>query len=180
MTPTTLWRNLLATVVAALIATPCLAGNLNIKDAPKWVNTGTTYETMQGTRYFHGVGLAPTMGDRSLQQSIAESHARNELKKILSVYLDDLTNQYKTMASTPEDKAAEQLTNLGKPALQKAKVIARWRDRRTGSLYTLIQLNLDELRKIASESSDVSPAVREYIKEYGDIVFDSESQYVEY
>lgn len=185
MTPVTLWRSLLATVVTALLANPCLAGNLTIKDAPQWVNTGTTYETMQGNRVFHGVGLAPVMGDEALQKSVAKGRARRELQRILTTYLNDLASQYKTTASSDTtsasgDKAAGQLIMLGKPALQQARVVARWHDKRTGTLYTLLQLDLNAVKRIAEQKNDISPATKQFIQEYGDIVFDSESQYVEY
>ena len=176
--------NTLIVLIASAMLSPCLASGPGIKDAPQWVNTGTTYETMQGTRYFHGVGLAPTMGDRALQQASAERRARSELQRILSTYLNDLASQYKTTsadtASTPEDKATEQLTRLGKPALQAAKTVARWRDPRTGTLYILLQLDLNEVKRIAENNAEISPATRQFMQEYADIVFDSESQYVEY
>jgi len=185
MTKSVIVRYVLTVLVASALLSPSFAAELTIKDAPQWVNTGTAYETIQGKRLFHGVGSAPVMGDDALQKATAEGRARKELQRILTTYLIDMASQYKTTApsdtaSTPEYQSTGQLTALGKPAIKEAKIVARWRDRRTGLLYTLIQLDLKDVKRIAANSNDISPDTQTFVQEYGDIVFDSESQYVEY
>lgn len=185
MHPESMLGKLLVTIAALLIASPSLAGEQGIKDAPQWVNSGTGYESLQGNRIFHGVGSAPVMGDAALQKSAADGRARKELERILKTYLDDLSSQYKTTSSgdtqsATEDSATAQLAKLATPALEKAKTVATWRDHRTGLLYTLVQLDLNAIKQLAATSTTLSPPTREFIREYSDIVFDSESGYVEY
>ena len=75
MKPDALLKMLSMTLALVLIAPVCFAGKLEIHDAPRWVNDGTTYATMQGDRFFHGVGLAPPVGDPELQLAICGSRA---------------------------------------------------------------------------------------------------------
>jgi hypothetical protein len=65
-------------LIAALLLAACagkttVKSNLHIKGAPSWVNKGTNTLNDKKGRLFHGVGIAPDIGDISLQKDTADN-----------------------------------------------------------------------------------------------------------
>ncbi len=165
-------NGLLAALAAVLLVTPGFGAGLGISDAPQWVNTGTTYTNLQGSRLFYGVGSAPTVGDPGLQRTMAESSARREMSRMVSSYLDALIGE----AGSGDTAAKPQLRNLAKAAVAEAQLVARWRDRRTGLLFSLVQLDVEALKSIAAASSDLGAELQARIRSRADDTFDRLAQ----
>ena len=105
------WLILLFSV--SLLAAGCsgktkLKGELGIKGAPDWVNKGTNIINDKKGRLFHGVGSAPPLGDDSLQVSTADDRARAEVARVLSSYMDVVSNDYLASTNTGSGSEAEQ------------------------------------------------------------------------
>ncbi|MCG6934911.1 MAG: hypothetical protein LJE73_03325, partial [Proteobacteria bacterium] len=81
-------------LLAACASKTTVESDLGISGAPDWVNEGTQYLNDKDGRLFHGVGQAPAMGDESLQISTADNRARAEVARILTSYLDVVSNDY--------------------------------------------------------------------------------------
>jgi len=177
MIPGTSFRDLIAAFTTMLLVTPCLGGDLDISDAPQWVNKGTTYAQLQGDRLFHGVGSAPPMGDIALQRAVAKDRARRELARIVSAYLHELTGDYLAAAKAGNraldaEVASQRFTRLGKVIIPEAKMVARWRDQRTGTIYTLVQLTMAKVKEIAASGREIDASARSYLDAHGDEAFD--------
>jgi cytochrome c551/c552 len=159
------------------IAAPCVAEGLIIKDAPDWVNDITAYKKEQSLRLFQGVSSAPRMNNPQLQNAIADKRARRELHRIFTAYTDALSNDYQ--AAGNKAPSAEQLINLVQAVLPDAKIVARWRDKRTGLLFFHIQLNLAAVEKIVADSQGIDPPLKRYLQKNGKAIFDrlSEGKY---
>lgn len=69
-----------------------------IKDAPAWVNNGSRLEKNKAGRFFHGVSRALPQGDLALQKSIADDASVVEVGKVLTGYLDAVSNSYMTVS----------------------------------------------------------------------------------
>lgn len=165
-----LLKGLLAMVAAALLVTPGFGAGLGISDAPRWVNTGTTYTHLQGSRLFYAVGSAPTVGDTGLQRVMAESSARREMSRMISTYLDTLAGG--ANSSGTGEAAKRQIGTLAKAAVKQAQLVARWRDRRTGLLFSMVQLDVEALKNIAAASDDLGAAMQARVQNRADDTFD--------
>src|SRR3989338_6556854 len=89
---------LFALAVSACYSTTKVESDLGIKGAPDWVNEGSNILNDKDGRLFHGVGSASVMGDMALQKSVADDRARAEVARILSSYLDVVSNDFMSEA----------------------------------------------------------------------------------
>ena len=134
--------------------------DLGIKGAPDWVNKGTATLNDRDGRLFHGVGSAPTMGDDSLQRSTADDRARAEVARVFSTYMDVMSSDY-TAATGSGPKAdadqsvSRQVRAVTKLNLAGAKIVGRWNDPRTGSVYSLAELDLKHVKDTVQSTQDM-------------------------
>lgn len=151
--------------------------DLGIKGAPDWINEGTQTLNDRGGRLFHGVGQAPVMGDESLQISTADNRARAEVARILSSYMDVLSSDYASSASSGGDAIAEQsvsrqIQNFTKINLSGAKIIAHWKDPKSKIIYSLAELDMKHVKDVMKTAKDMNEDVKRYVVEHGDTIFD--------
>ncbi len=176
-------RSKLLIVAAALVLIAGCSGktnvesDLNIKGAPDWVNEGTQMLNDKGGRLFHGVGSAPSMGDRSLQRSTADERARAEIARVLNSFLQTASNDYSAMASSGgetvnQQSISRQIENFTQINLTGAKIIGRWSDKRTGELWSIAELDMKRMKDTLEKAEQMSPGLREFLSSKGDSVFD--------
>jgi len=151
--------------------------DLRIKDAPDWVNEGNQMLNDRDGRLFHGIGSAPPMGDLSLQKTTADDRARAELAHIFSSYLKVVSNDYSASAGSGDEQLSEQavtrqIDSLTQINLTGVKIIGRWRDENTGSIWSLAELDIKHMQKTLDKAMQMSPALREFLAEEGDSIFD--------
>lgn len=171
----------LATLALALTA--CGGGktvvesDLGIKGAPDWVNKGTSVLNDKDGRLFHGVGSAPAMGDESLQRSTADDRARAEVARVLSTYMDVVTQDYVASTGAGANSEAEQAVSRQVKAVTRmnlsgAKIIGRWKDKNTNIVYSVSELDLKHVKDTVQASSDMNEDLRRYIERNADNIFD--------
>ena len=151
--------------------------DLHIKGAPDWVNEGTQMLNDKGGRLFHGVGSAPLMADESLQKATADDRARAELARILSSYLTVASNDYSTAASSGgevvhEQSVTREIENLSQINLTGAKIIGRWRDKKTGMIYSIAELDMKRMKETLELAEQMSPSLRDFLSRESDNIFD--------
>ena len=166
----------------ALLLTACggkttVKSDLGIRGAPDWVNEGTNILNDKNGRLFHGVGSAPEMGDQSLQRSTADDRARAEVARVLSSYMEVVSNDYLASTSTGIDSEAEQtvtrqVKNLTKLNLTGAKIIGRWADKRTKNIYSIAELDMKHVKSTLKNVKDMNENLRRYINTHSDNIFD--------
>ncbi|MFT5657761.1 MAG: hypothetical protein ACI9KN_001035 [Gammaproteobacteria bacterium] len=171
-----------ALVISALIFVGCsskttVESDLNIAGAPDWVNEGNQMLSDDGGRLFHGIGSAPAMGDHSLQKNTADDRARAEVARVFSSYLTVASKDYSAAASQGSEQVSEQtvsrqIDNLTQINLTGAIIIARWQDEDTGSVWSLAELDLNRVQQTLDKAQTMSPALRDFLAQQGDSIFD--------
>lgn len=168
---------LLISGITACSTTTTVESDLGIKDAPDWVNKGANILNEKDGRLFHGVGSASPMGDESLQKSVADDRARAEVARILSSYLDAVSNDYMSAAkagntTVNEEAVSRQIKNLTKVNLSGARIIGNWRDPKTSIIYSIAELDMNHVKSTLADVQDMNADLKRYIETRGDNIFD--------
>ena len=156
--------------------------NLGIKGAPDWVNEGSQALNDKDGRLFHGMGQAPVMSDDpSLQLSVADNRARAEIARVLSSYVDQAANDYTSAAAASgenvsQQAVSQQLRSATQMNLSGARIIARWRNPKTGIIYALAELDMKQVKQSLATAKDMNDGVRRYLDAHADNLFDRFSQ----
>jgi hypothetical protein len=172
----------LALGMAACAGPTKLESDIGVKGAPDWVNKGTAYVSNQDGRLFHGVGSAGPVGDAALQRATADDRARAEVARIFSTYLDVVTNDYQSAARSGTTQAAadeavsRQIKALTQVNLAGARIVARWLDKRSNTVWSIAELDVKQVKDTASTARDMNDDIRRYITGHADNVFDRLSQ----
>jgi len=151
--------------------------NLGISGAPDWVNQGTNILNNKDGRLFHGVGSASAMGDPALQKSTADDRARAEVAKILSSYLDVVSNDYLAAAKSGENAVNEesvsrQIKAITKVNLSGARIIGSWHDPKTNIIYSIAELDMNHVKSTLAGVQDMNADLKRYIESSADNIFD--------
>jgi hypothetical protein len=173
----------LALLVSAALLAACsgktvVESDLGLKGAPNWVNEGTNILKDKDGRLFHGIGSAVAMGDLSLQLSAADDRARAEVARILSSYMDVVSNDY--LASTSgggsareaDESVSRQIKNLTKVNLTGVKIIGHWRDKKSNVVYSLAELDMKHVKNTLQGVQDMNVDLKRYIESQADNIFD--------
>lgn len=163
--------------ISACSSTTKVESDLGIKGAPDWVNQGTNILSEKDGRLFHGVGSASPMGDMSLQKSVADDRARAEVARVLSSYMDVVSNDYMSSAkaggaNTDEEAVSRQINALTKVNLAGAKVIGNWRDPTTNIIYSIVELDMKQVKSTLAGTQDMNKDLKRYIESSADNIFD--------
>ncbi len=168
----------LTALIAACSSGPTkVESNLGIKGAPDWVNEGTAVLNNKDGRLFHGVGSASPTGDMSLQRSVADDRARAEVARVLSSYMDGVSNDYMASArsggaAVAEESVSRQIKNLSKVNLAGARIIGSWRDPKTNIIYSIAELDMKQVKGTLEGVQDMNSDLKRYIETQADNIFD--------
>ena len=154
--------------------------DLGIKGAPDWVNKGTQAVNDKDGRLFHGVGAAPSLGDDALQRSTADDRARAEVARMLSTYIDAVSNDYSAAAGTGTNANADQsvqrqIKAVTKQNLAGSKIIGRWKDSRTNMVYSIAELDFRSVKTSLEGANGMNDELKRYIGRNADNIFDKVS-----
>lgn len=167
----------LAVLIGACASKTQVESDLDIAGAPDWVNKGTQFINDRDGRLFHGVGEAPAVGSRSLQKSTADNRARTEVARIFSSFMDAVSNDYTAASSSggsgmSEQALSQQIKAVTKVNLSGAKIIARWKDKKTNIIYSLAELDLEQVKNTVNTTNNMNSDLKRYISVNGANVFD--------
>jgi hypothetical protein len=168
---------LIAVAISACSSTTKVESNLGIKGAPDWVNEGTNILNEKDGRLFHGVGSASPMGDMALQKSTADDRARAEVARVLSSYMDVVSNDYMSSAKSSganvaEEAVSREIKALTKVNLTGAKIIGSWRDTKTNIIYSIAELDMKQVKSTLAGTQDMNDDLKRYIETRADNIFD--------
>ena len=164
-------------ILAGCSGKTLVESDLGVKGAPDWVNEGTQIINDKDGRYFHGVGQAPPMGDDSLQISTADNRARAEVARIISTYIEVVQRDYGAASGSGEVVASEQsvsreIESLSKTNISGSEVIGHWKDKRTGNIYSIAELDLEQVKKVVAASKEMNGEFSHFLEFQGDNIFD--------
>lgn len=170
-----------AVTLAACGGKNTVKSDLHIKGAPNWVNKGTSVLKEKDGRLFHGVGMAEDLGNMSLQKSTADNRARAEIARILSSYMDIVENDYITAnradgQNVSQEQISRQIKNVSETNLAGAKIIGRWRDKKTSTIFSLAELDMKYVKQTINSYREMNAALRKYMEQNADTAFDKLEQ----
>jgi hypothetical protein len=175
-------RSIITLIVSVMLLVGCssktsVESDLNISGAPDWVNEGNQMLGDEDGRLFHGIGSAPSMGDFSLQKNTADDRARAEVARIFNSYLSIASNDYSASASqgnqqVNEQAVSRQIDNITQINLSGVKIIARWQDDDTHSIWSLAELDLDHVQQTLDKAKAMSPTLSEFLAKQSNSIFD--------
>lgn len=168
---------LFALAIAACSSPTKVESDLGLKGAPDWVNEGTNILNEKDGRLFHGVGSSSPTGDMALQKSVADDRARAEVAKVLSSYLDVVSNDYMSSAkaggtNVAEEAVSRQIKALSKVNLTGARIIGSWRDPKTNIIYSIAELDMKQVKNTLAGTQEMNDDLKRYIESRADNIFD--------
>ncbi len=163
----------LALVLAACSSKTTIESDMGLDDAPAWVNEGTQAVNDDDGRLIHGVGMAPAMGDVSLQKATADNRARAEIARVLSTYVDAVIKDYTASTGNDADLSVErEIRSTTQLALSGARILGHWKDEDTGDVYAFAELDMDSVNKTLKTATSLSDAFKGHYKETANANFD--------
>lgn len=174
---------LLLAVVSGCSTEPTkVESNLGIKGAPDWVNQGSSAVSTKDGRMFHGVGSASPMGDLALQKATADDRARAEVARVLSSYMDVVSNDYTASARSGEtgdkntgvneEAISRQIKNTTKINMAGARIIGSWRDPKSNAIWSIAELDMKHVKSTMAGVNDMNPDLKRYIETSAENIFD--------
>jgi len=163
----------MAAVLACFLAS-CAYG----PKKPDWIMKGSG-AFKQDKNIFYGVGLAEGIKSEALRRTTADNRAIAVISQQLSTMSTSLMRDYMSAASVPaEAKSNEEqyVENVNKTftnnMVSGVKIIDRWENPKTGTLYSLASLDLETLKSMTDQMQTLSNEVKEHIKANADKAFD--------
>lgn len=167
----------MAWALLACASNPNLNGVTDVNGVPAWVSEGSVIRTSKDGRRFHGVGSAPMLGNFSLQTSTADNRARSEINRILASYVEIVSRDF--IASGDADESgfndqdvAQQMDQLANIDLTGIEVIGHWTDKQNKVVYSIAEVNMQQVREAIKLAESLHPGLRRFIKLEGDSIFD--------
>jgi len=149
-----------------------IESDMGLSDAPDWVNEGTQAVDNDDGRLIHGLGMAPPMGDISLQKATADNRARAEIARVLSTYVDTVIKDYTASTGGESDLNVERVINsTTQLALSGARILGHWKDEDSGDVYAFAELDMDAVDKSLETATYLSAAFKDHYKNNADANF---------
>lgn len=151
--------------------------DLGIKGAPDWVNKGSQALNDKDGRLIHGIGSAPSMNDQSLQRSTADDRARAEVARVLSSFMKVASQDYSASSGSGQDQQSDQsvsrqIQNITDQNVSGSRIIAQWADPKTGTVWSLAELDMKQVKDMVANSKDMNAGFRDYFNSHADNLFD--------
>ncbi len=163
----------LAATLSACAGKTKIESDMGLKGAPDWVNKGTQAVSDRDGRLIHGVGMAPAMGDESLQKGTADNRARAEIARVLSIYIDATLSDYTASAGAEADvDIKREIRGTTQLALSGTKILGHWKDKNTGDIYAFAELDLEVLDETLATAANLHQKFQEYYSTNADAGFD--------
>jgi len=164
---------ILALALGACSSKTVIESDMGISDAPDWVNEGTQAVKDDDGRLIHGLGMAPPMGDVSLQKATADNRARAEIARVLSTYVDAAIKDYTASTGGDADLNVEhEIRSTTQLALSGARILGHWKHEETGDIYAFAELDMDAVSKSLETATSLSEAFKDHYKQNADANFD--------
>ncbi len=164
---------LAALLLAACSSNTTIESDLGIDGAPGWVNEGTQAVDNDDGQLLHGVGMAPPMGDTSLQKSTADNRARAEIARILQTFVDSAINDYTASVGDSADMNVErEIRTATKLALSGSRILGHWKHQETGDIYAFAELSIETMDELIAKADNLSQSFKQFYDENNKANFD--------
>ena len=153
-----------------------LVGCASAPKRPDWITKGSG-AFPKDKKSIYGVGIAEGVKSEALRRSTADNRAIAEISRNLSVMSTSLMRDYMSSASATEEEktSGEQFVEntvktFASNTMSGVSIIDRWDDGKIA--YSLAALNLDDLKAMTEQVSQLSSQMKEYIKANAEKAFD--------
>ena len=154
-------------------------------EPPEWVmKSSGAFEDSNG-KAFYGVGSASGIKNYSLQRTVSDDRARNDLAKVFEFYTKSLTKDYMAhiMEGDPNTSSEEQnievaIKTVTSATLTGVLIIDHWEHPGRNVLFSLARLDLISFKKNLDEHKELAKQVREAIKKRADALHEELEQEV--
>ena len=174
---------LFALILMILLVTACSSTERHYdqtKDAsgkPGWVDYGTQTSKTPIGRIFLGVGVAKTNGEFALQATAANEHARQEIERMISRFIEVVSRDYiATGNAEPSgylpNEAHRYISEMTNIVLPGAKIMEHWVDSRNDKIFAIAEIDYPKVVSLLSTSGQVHTGFKVYLKNKGQSVFD--------
>ncbi|MFC1500914.1 LPP20 family lipoprotein [Elusimicrobiota bacterium] len=161
-------------VFAALFA--ILAGCASAPKRPDWIAKGAGAFPKE-KKVLYGVGIAEGIKSEALRRTTADNRAIAEVSKQLSTMSTSMMRDYMSSALATEEektKGEQYVENTVKTfssnTVSGIKISDRWDDGKV--TYSLAELDIEALKSMAQNISQLTDQVRDYIKANAEKAFD--------
>ncbi len=165
---------LLTTMLLAACGGPTkVESDLGLDDAPDWVNEGSQALSDDDGRLIHGVGMATDIGDLSLQKTTADNRARAEVAAVLATFMDNVATDFSYHNGSQNMLDIKRVIKSNtRVLLTDVRIIARWRDPETKTLYSLAELDFEQVKKRGNKITTFPSDFRRFIDSNSNKLFD--------
>lgn len=173
----------LSLTLSACVSEPAkVESNLYIKGAPDWVNRGSSAVSGNDGRMFYGIGSASPMGDMALQKATADDRARAEIARILSSYMQLVSNDYLASVRSGknsdknsvlnEEAVSRQINNTSRLNMAGARIIGSWRDPQSSTIWSIAELDMKHVKSTIAGVNEMNTDLKQYIETSAENIFD--------
>lgn len=169
----------IAAALLLAVAGGCSGKHKLVSGAPDWVNHGAGAFAREDARVFYGVGSVTGISSPSLAVETADQRARADIARQFDTYVNSLLRDYQSAASVPaggqgyeEQQVEKSLKTLSQVSVRGARVLKHWKDPESGTVYSLVRLDLEGVRGTAEGMQEIDPSLRSHIRTNAERVFD--------
>ncbi len=160
-------KNFLLLVISLVFMASCSSNksvvNGGADGRPEWTFKGAGAYTVDGKKVFRAVGISSDLGDESMTLTQSADDARKNLSFLMKTYVKALDESYKRSIKTgemPHAQFEQDITHITevmtKSKFSGAQIVDRWIDFKTGSVYTLLELDLGTVQNMIKSAEGIS------------------------
>ena len=146
---------------------------------PRWVRRGSVAADGSHGKAFYGVGVVQGIRNIGLARQAADNRARAEIARVFHTYVAALMRDYQRSttagdmkrSSEEQDVVSAQRT-LTEATLRGVTIEDHWTDPRSGALYALAVLRLDQVSKALQRAAGLQAGVRDFVRRNAARAFD--------
>ena len=147
------------------------------ESTPKWVKTGSY--TGPEAKAFYSMGEVMGVRNEPLAWDAAENRARAQMVKILSTYTASLMRDYAASTAvgefkkTAEEQHIEEATKtFASATLNGVRPVDRYKDEKKGIYYVVVKMELEDVKDMLMQSTELNSAMRDYVRKNADRAFE--------
>jgi hypothetical protein len=171
---------IISLTIITFLAAGCSSGppermTLEKADAPDWVVKGGGAKEDSNGRAFYGVGSASGIKNFSLQRTVADDRARNDIAKVFEFYTKSLTKDYQASttagdfsATSEEQNVESAIKTVTSATLSGIQIIDHWEHPYRNEMFSLARLDLEKFKENLNRYKELSEAVRNAVKQRAD------------
>lgn len=150
---------------------------------PAWVKKGSAAYNEKDAKNIYGVGSVVGIRNEPLAWDAAENMARAEITKRFQTYTAYLMRNYAASTtagdftkSTEEQNVERAVKTFASGTLSGVMPVDRYKDEDSLTYYVLVKMDLKSMQEALAQSKELSPQVRDFVRQNGEKLFEKLGQ----